>query len=97
MTREEYQNRFWDVSDEKWKELEDKGLIPDKKRDEMFSMKFDKNKKSWQKYAELMQRRPDEDKLVFDEDEILFMGAMDLSSFAEKFPAEADSYMLMTE
>ena len=86
MTRDEYQERFWDVSDEKWKELEERGLIPDRN-----------SEKCWAKFDELMQTTVEEDKMTFDDDTILFMGKMNLVRFAEKFPGEADWYMIMSE
>ena len=86
MTREEYQERFWDVSDEKWKELEERGLIPDRNSEKCLA-----------KFDELMQTTVEEDKMTFDEDTILFMGKMNLVRFAEKFSGEADWYMIMSE
>lgn len=84
--RTEYQERFWDVSDEKWKELKDRGLVPDRN-----------SAKCRAKFDELMHTPVKEEGMTFDDDTILFMGKMDLVGFSEKFPGEADWYMIMSE
>ena len=84
--RTEYQERFWDVSDEEWKELKDRGLVPDRN-----------SEKCWAKFDELMQTPVKEKGMTFDDDTILFMGKMDLVGFGKKFPGEADWYMIMSE
>lgn len=92
MTREQYEDRFGKVSDEKWNELVEKGLVPED------------TPKAWAKWNEMMKtRKPipydenDKTPIDFTEDEILFMGKMDLVRFEEKFPGEAGLYMLWTE
>ena len=94
MTREQYEDRFWKVSDEKWDELVEKGLVPED------------TPKAWAKWNKMMKtRKPipyndehfDDYPVDFTEDEILFMGKMDLVRFGEKFLGEAGLYMLWTE
>lgn len=92
MTREQYEDRFWKVSDEKWNELVEKGLVPDD------------TPKAWAKWNKMMKtRKPipydenDKTPIDFTEDEILFMGKMDLVRFGGKFLGEAGLYMLWTE
>lgn len=91
MTREQYEDRFWKVSDEKWNELVEKGLVPDD------------TPKAWAKWNKMMKtRKPIPEgagmkSCDFTEDEILFMGKMDLVRFGGKFLGEAGLYMLWTE
>ena len=91
MTREQYEDRFWKVSDEKWNELVEKGLVPED------------TPKAWAKWNEMMKtRKPISESAGmkfydFTEDEVLFMGYMDLVRFGEKFLAEAAWYMELSE
>ena len=91
MTREQYEDRFWKVSDEKWNELVEKGLVPDD------------TPKAWAKWNKMMKtRKPILEgagmkACDFTEDEILFMGKMDLVRFGGKFLAEAAWYMELSE
>ena len=91
MSREQYEDRFWKVSDEKWNELVEKGLVPDD------------TPKAWAKWNKMMKTRkpiPEGAGMKacdFTEDEILFMGKMDLVRFGGKFLAEAAWYMELSE
>ena len=91
MTREQYEDRFWKVSDEKWNELVEKGLVPED------------TPKAWAKWNKMMKTRkpiPEGAGMKacdFTEDEILFMGKMDLVRFGGKFLAEAAWYMELSE
>ena len=82
MTREEYQDRFWDVSDEKWKELEEKGLVPDRN-----------SEKCWAKFNKLMQTPVKEKGFTFDKYTIIFMCCMNLVKFGEKFDSDSWHFM----
>ena len=83
MTREEYQDRFWDVSDEKWKELEEKGLVPDRN-----------SEKCWAKFNKLMQTPVKEKGFTFDDDTIIFMCCMNFTKFGDKFDSDSWHFML---
>lgn len=82
MTREQYQSKYWSVSDEKWKALTEKGLVPDKN-----------SPHAQQKFKELMSKEPKKDKQTFTNDEMIFLGGMDLVLFGDRFPIDADQYM----
>lgn len=84
MTRQEYEEALWEVSDEEWKDLKRKGLIPNKD-----------SSLCKEKFKELMKREPNKDGLsfTFDKYEMFFMGSMDLCKFFDKFPDEAEYFM----
>lgn len=93
MTREEYEDKYWSLTDEKWDELVKEGLIPDKAPGECVYLGYDRTKASWKKFEELMKRSPKEDGSAFSDDEIIFLGNMDLVALSEKFRYEAEIYM----
>lgn len=93
MTREEYEDKYWSLTDEKWDELVKEGLVPDKAHGECVYLGYDKTKASWKKFEELMKRSPKEDGSAFSDDEIIFLGNMDLVALSEKFRYEAEIYM----
>ena len=93
MTREEYEDKYWSLTDEKWDELVKEGLVPDKAPGECVYLGYDRTKASWKKFEELMKRSPKEDGSAFSDDEIIFLGNMDLVAFSEKFRYEAEVYM----
>jgi hypothetical protein len=82
MNKEQYQDKYQLVSNEEWKVLEEKGLIPDRT-----------SQVARAKFKELMLRRPEKDGTTFNWDEIIFLGGMDLVSFGSKFPIDAGQYM----
>lgn len=93
MTREEYEDKYWSLTDEKWDELVKEGLVPDKAPGECVYLGYDRTKASWKKFEELMKRSPKEDGSAFSDDEIIFLGNMDLVAFGNKFRYEAEVYM----
>ena len=93
MTREEYEDKYWSLTDEKWDKLVKEGLVPDKSPGESVYSGYDKTKASWKKFEELMKRSPKEDGSVFSDEEIIFLGNMDLVAFGDKFSCEAEIYM----
>ena len=93
MTREEYEDKYWSLTDEKWDELVKEGLVPDKAPGECVYLGYDRTKASWKKLEELMKRSPKEDGSAFSDDEIIFLGNMDLVALSEKFRYEAEIYM----
>lgn len=93
MTRKEYEEKVWSVTDEEWDKLVKEGLVPDKSPGESVYSGYDKTKASWKKFEELMKRSPTVDGSAFSDDEIIFLGNMDLIAFSEKFLAEAEIYM----
>ena len=93
MTREEYEDKYWSLTDEKWDELVKEGLVPDKAPGECVYLGYDRTKASWKKFEELMKRSPKEDGSAFSDDEIIFLGNMDLVALSEKFRYEAEFYM----
>lgn len=93
MTREEYEDKYWSLTDEKWDELVKEGLVPDKAPGECVYLGYDRTKASWKKFEELMKRSPKEDGSAFSDDEIIFLGNMDLVALSEKFRYEAEIYM----
>ena len=93
MTREEYEDKYWSLTDEKWDELVKEGLVPDKAPGECVYLGYDRTKASWRKFEELMKRSPKEDGSAFSDDEIIFLGNMDLVALSEKFRYEAEIYM----
>ena len=93
MTREEYEDKYWSLTDEKWDELVKEGLVPDKAPGECVYLGYDRTKASWKKFEELMKRSPNEDGSAFSDDEIIFLGNMDLVALSEKFRYEAEIYM----
>lgn len=93
MTREEYEDKYWSLTDEKWDELVKEGLVPDKAPGECVYLDYDRTKASWKKFEELMKRSPKEDGSAFSDDEIIFLGNMDLVALSEKFRYEAEIYM----
>lgn len=93
MTRKEYEEKVWPVTDEKWDKLVKEGLVPDKTPGESIYSGYDKTKASWKKFEELMKRSPKEDGSTFSNDEIIFLGNMDLVAFGDKFRYEAEIYM----
>ena len=93
MTREEYEDKYWSLTDEEWDKLVKEGLVPDKSPGESVYSGYDKTKASWKKFEELMKRSPKEDGSAFSDDEIIFLGNMDLVAFSEKFRYEAEVYM----
>lgn len=48
-------------------------------------------------FDELMKRDPvqNEDEFVFTDEEIVFLGNTDLAAFEEKFPGEAEYYLIV--
>lgn len=93
MTREEYEDKYWSLTDEEWDKLVKEGLVPDKLHGESVYLGYDKTKASWKKFEELMKRSPKEDGSAFSDEEIIFLGNMDLVAFCEKFRYEAEIYM----
>lgn len=93
MTREEYEDKYWSLTDEKWDELVKEGLVPDKAPRECVYLGYDRTKASWKKFEELMKRSPKEDGSAFSDEEIIFLGNMDLVAFCDKFRYEAEIYM----
>ena len=93
MTREEYEDKYWSLTDEKWDELVKEGIVPDKAPGECVYLGYDRTKTSWKKFEELMKRSPKEDGSAFSDDEIIFLGNMDLVAFGNKFRYEAEVYM----
>lgn len=93
MTRKEYEEKVWSVTDEEWDKLVKEGLVPDKSPGESVYSGYDKTKASWKKFEELMKRSPKGDGSTFSDDEIIFLGNMDLVAFGDKFPCEAEIYM----
>lgn len=93
MTREEYEEKVWSVTDEEWNKLVKEGLVPDKTPGECVYLGYDKTKASWKKFEELMKRSPKEDGSAFSDEEIIFLGNMDLVAFGDKFRYEAEIYM----
>lgn len=93
MTREEYEDKYWSLTDDKWDELVKEGLVPDKAPGECVYLGYDRTKASWKKFEELMKRSPKEDGSAFSDDEIIFLGNMDLVAFGNKFRYEAEVYM----
>lgn len=93
MTREEYEEKVWSVTDEEWDKLVKEGLVPDKLPGESIYSGYDRTKASWKKFEELMKRSPKEDGSVFSDEEIIFLGNMDLVAFCDKFRYEAEIYM----
>ena len=93
MTREEYEDKYWSLTDEKWDELVKEGLVPDKAPGECVYLGYDRTKASWKKFEELMKRSSKVDGRAFSDDEIIFLGNMDLVAFGNKFRYEAEVYM----
>lgn len=93
MTREEYEEKVWSVTDEEWDKLVKEGLVPDKLPGESIYSGYDRTKASWKKFEELMKRSPKEDGSAFSDEEIIFLGNMDLVAFCDKFRYEAEIYM----
>ena len=93
MTREEYEEKVWSVTDEEWDKLVKEGLVPDKLPSESIYSGYDRTKASWKKFEELMKRSPKEDGSAFSDEEIIFLGNMDLVAFGNKFRYEAEVYM----
>lgn len=93
MTREEYEEKVWSVTDEEWDKLVKEGLVPDKLPGESIYSGYDRTKASWKKFEELMKRSPKEDGSAFSDEEIIFLGNMDLVAFGDKFSCEAEIYM----
>ena len=89
MSREEWQDRFWPLSDNEWHNLVQHDLVPGS------------GSAQWLRFEELLSSRQptneNSSSLAFSEEEILFLGKMDLVRFGEKFPAEAEHYMELTE
>lgn len=86
MSREEWEERFWPLSDNEWDNLVNHGLVPGS------------GAAQWRRFEELLNsRQPTNDNPNFTEDEILFLGKMDLVRLGEKFPYAAEYYMLITE
>ena len=86
MSREEWEERFWPLSDNEWDNLVNHGLVPGS------------GSAQWHRFEELLNsRQPTNDNPNFTEDEILFLGKMDLVRLGEKFPYAAEYYMLITE
>lgn len=86
MTREQYEDLFWEVSDEKWNKITREGLVPDREAPEAKAT-----------FKNLMTRKPNKEGMTFSDEEILFLGKMNLVAFGEKFPADASYYMELTE
>ena len=86
MTREQYEDLFWGVSDEKWNKIVKEGLLPDRTSPEARAT-----------FKKLMKRKPLKEEMTFSDEETLFLGKMDLVTFGEKFPGEAAWYMELTE
>lgn len=93
MTRKEYEEKVWSVTDEEWDKLVKEGLVPDKLPGESIYSGYDRTKASWKKFEELMKRSPKEDGSALSDEEIIFLGNMDLVAFCEKFRYEAEIYM----
>ena len=93
MIREEYEEKVWSVTDEEWDKLVKEGLVPDKLPGESIYSGYDSTKASWKKFEELMKRSPKEDGSAFSDEEIIFLGNMDLVAFGNKFRYEAEVYM----
>lgn len=93
MTREEYEEKVWSVTDEEWDKLVKEGLVPDKLPGESIYSGYDRTKASWKKFEELMKRSPKVDGSAFSDDKIIFLGNMDLVAFGNKFRYEAEVYM----
>ena len=86
MSRDEWEERFWPLSDNEWDNLVNHGLVPGS------------GAAQWRRFEELLNsRQPTNDNPNFTEDEILFLGKMDLVRLGEKFPYAAEYYMLITE
>lgn len=86
MTREQYEDLFWKISDEKWNKIVKEGLLPDRT-----------SPKAKEKFKKLMTKKPNGKGMTFSDEEILFLGKMNLVAFEEKFPADANYYMELTE
>lgn len=86
MSRDEWEERFWPLSDNEWDNLVNHRLVPGS------------GAAQWHRFEELLNsRQPTNDNPNFTEDEILFLGKMDLARLGEKFPYAAEYYMLITE
>lgn len=86
MSREEWQERFWPLSDNEWENLVNHRLVPGA------------GAAQWHRFEELLNsRQPTNDDPNFTEAEILFLGKMDLVRLGEKFPYAAEYYMQITE
>lgn len=86
MSREEWQERFWPLSDNEWDNLVKQHLVPGT------------GAAQWRRFDELLNSRyPTNENPNFTEAEILFLGKMDLVRLGEKFPYAAEYYMLITE
>ena len=85
MSREEWQERFWPLSDNEWENLVNHRLVPGT------------GAAQWHRFEELLNsRQPTNDDPNFTEAEILFLGKMDLVRLGEKFPYAAEYYMQIT-
>ena len=86
MSREEWQDRFWPLSDNEWDNLVKHHLVPGS------------GAVQWRRFEELLNsRQPTNDNPNFTEAEILFLGKMGLVRLGERFPYAAECYMLITE
>ena len=93
MTRKEYEDKYWSLTDEKWDELVKEGLVPDKAPGECVYLGYDRTKTSWKKFEELMKRSPKVDGSAFSDDEIILLGNMYLFAFGNKIRYEEEVYM----
>lgn len=85
MSREEWQERFWPLSDNEWENLVNHRLVPGT------------GAAQWHRFEELLNSlQPTNDDPNFTEAEILFLGKMDLVRLGEKFPYAAEYYMQIT-
>lgn len=86
MSREDWEARFWPLDDNEWDSLVEKRLVPGT------------GAAQWRRYEELLDsRNPTNDNPNFTDEEILFLGKMDLVRLGDKFPYAAEYYMLLSE
>ena len=86
MSRKEWEERFWPLSDNEWESLVKQQLVPGT------------GSAQWRRFEELLNsRQPTNESPNFTDMEILFLGKMDLVRLGEKFPYAAECYMQITE
>lgn len=89
MSREEWEERFWALSDDEWQNLVEQRLVPGS------------SPAQWQRFEELLLRgkqlQAEGNERLFTDEEILFLGKMDLVRLSEELPAVAEYYMMISE
>lgn len=86
MSRKEWEERFWPLSDNEWENIVKQQLVPGT------------GSAQWRRFEELLNsRQPTNENPNFTDMEILFLGKMDLIRLGERFPYAAEYYMAITE